>query len=83
VRDLIIALREVPGLTAAVTALESSAAGVSAAASPSPPAPLGALLLFIGALASTVMGITTAFAFAVRGGFPLAALQAVLPGLVG
>jgi len=101
--------REVPGLTAAATALETSAAGVSAVANRSLPAPLGALLLFIGALASTVMGITTvayrrpvlisvwclipavsiavvlglAFPFAVRGGFPLAALQAVLPGLAG
>ncbi len=101
--------REVPGLVAAASALETSAAGVSAVANRSLPAPLGALLLFIGALASIVMGITTvayrrpvlisvwclipavsitvvlglAFPFAVRGGFPLASLQAVLPGLAG
>lgn len=99
--------REVPGLIAAASALETSAAGVSAVANRSLPAPLGALLLFVGALASTIMGITTvayrrpilifvwclipavsiavvlglAFPFAVRGGFPLASLQAVLTGL--
>ena len=99
--------REVPGLIAAASALETSAAGVSAVANRSLPAPRGALLLFGGALASIVMGITTvayrrtllvfvwclipavsiavvlglAYPFAVRGGFPLASLQAVLPGL--
>lgn len=51
--------REAAGLSAAASTLSNSAFTVSAVASRAIPGPLVVLLLFVGALASIIMGITT------------------------
>lgn len=101
--------REATGLTSAVSTLETSAATVAAVANRGLPAPLGALIVIVGALAAVLTGVTTvayrrpflifvwslipaisiavvaglAFPFAVRTGFPLASLQAVVQSFGG